>query len=403
MYTIDRDSKQLEFRGDIVKRLFIVILIIIFCFNIISCSRQYIDTETDTETETETDTEADSSTDTESNIETDTESDTETDTESDTQVSDSSTDTESESEADETDTSTETETETEAQTDTDTETEEADSSTGTETNEEQNNSDISNLTVAEKRNRKVELYFQNHFQITYLEFCIEKNEDGNQYVAYAPNYYNYCIYVECIDTTADVWNKINILEADFLKKERVNIDAVILPDNVVMIVFPNFDSYNSCQEKLLNDLSELNSTERIIVDFFNAQNGTKIIENSYDYIALEGDYIFNKDTFIQSYEEFTTQFNDVLERNTDLQEISEKTFEENYLFVIHHNRYGKVEISDAMLHGDTIYFTINRYEDGKLHDAILHMYECIVIVPKANIGELNQQIKIETVSVDIVI
>lgn len=369
-----------------MKKRLIAIILCAFCVisacMLASCGDN-VDTSTDTETETETDTEADSSTDTESNIETDTESDTETDTS--------------------TETSTETETETEIQTDTDNETEEADSSTGTETNEEQNNSDISNLTVAEKRNRKVELYFQNHFQITYLEFCIEKNEDGNQYVVYAPNYYNYCIYVECIDTTADVWNKINILEADFLKKERVNIDAVILPDNVVMIVFPNFDSYSSCQEKLLNDLSELNSTERIIVDFFNAQNGTKIIENSYDYIELEGDYIFNKDTFIQSYEEFTTQFNDVLERNTDLQEISEKTFEENYLFVIHHNRYGKVEISDAMLHGDTIYFTINRYEDGKLHDAILHMYECIVIVPKANIGELNQQIKIETVSVDIVI
>ncbi|MBE6664314.1 MAG: hypothetical protein E7602_07470 [Ruminococcaceae bacterium] len=403
-----------------MKKRLIAIILCAFCVisacMLASCGDN-VDTSTDTETETvdsstDTDRETevlDSSTDTESNIETNTESDTETDTESDTQVSDSSTDTESESEADETDTSTETETDTSTETETETETEseieteEADSSTGTETNEEQNNSDISNLTVAEKRNRKVELYFQNHFQITYLEFCIEKNEDGNQYVVYAPNYYNYCIYVECIDTTADVWNKINILEADFLKKERVNIDAVILPDNVVMIVFPNFDSYNSCQEKLLNDLSELNSTERIIVDFFNAQNGTKIIENSYDYIELEGDYIFNKDTFIQSYEEFTTQFNDVLERNTELQKITEKTFEENYLFVIHHNRYGKVEISDAMLHGDTIYFTINRYEDGKLHDAILHMYECIVIVPKANIGELNQQIKIETVSVDIVI
>ena len=378
------------------KSIWIYILALVLGLMLL-CGCGEIDTSTDTETDTETEI-ADSSTDTE----TDTEAvDSSTDTDRETETADSSTDTESESEADETDTSTETETETE--TESEIETEEADSSTGTETNEEQNNSAISNLTVAEKRNRKVELYFQNHFQITYLEFCIEKNEDGNQYVAYAPNYYNYCIYVECIDTTADVWNKINILEADFLKKERVNIDAVILPDNVVMIVFPNFDSYNSCQEKLLNDLSELNSTERIIVDFFNAQNGTKIIENSYDYIELEGDYIFNKDTFIQSYEEFTTQFNDVLERNTDLQEISEKTFEENYLFVIHHNRYGKVEISDAMLHGDTIYFTINRYEDGKLHDAILHMYECIVIVPKANIGELNQQIKIETVSVDIVI
>ena len=382
-----------------MKKRLIAIILCAFCVisacMLASCGDNVdtsTDTETDTETvdsstDTETDAEADSSTDTESNIETDTESDTKT--EPSTEPS--------------TETSTETETETEAQTDTDTETEEADSSTGTETNEEQNNSDISNLSVAEKRNRKVELYFQNHFQITYLEFCIEKNEDGNQYVVYAPNYYNYCIYVECIDTTADVWNKINILEADFLKKERVNIDAVILPDNVVMIVFPNFDSYNSCQEKLLNDLSELNSTERIIVDFFNAQNGTKIIENSYDYIELEGDYIFNKDTFIQSYEEFTTQFNDVLERNTELQKITEKTFEENYMFVIHHNCYGKVEISDAMLHGDTIYFTINRYEDGKLHDAILHMYECIVIVPKASVGEINQQIKIETVRVDIVI
>ena len=372
-----------------MKKRLIAIILCAFCVisacMLASCGDNVdtsTDTETDTETvdsstDTETDTEADSSTDTESDIEIDTESDTKTETS--------------------------TETSTETETETDTETEVADSSTDTEPEKEQNNSDISNLTVAEKRNRKVELYFQNHFQITYLEFCIEKNEDGNQYVAYAPNYYNYCIYVECIETTADVWNKINILEADFLKKERVNIDAVILPDNVVMIVFPNFDSYNSCQEKLLNDLSELNSTERIIVDFFNAQNGTKIIENSYDYIELEGDYIFNKDTFIQSYEEFTTQFNDVLERNTDLQEISEKTFEENYLFVIHHNRYGKVEISDAMLHGDTIYFTINRCEDGKLHDAILHMYECIVIVPKASVGEINQQIKIETVRVDIVI
>ena len=266
--------------------------------------------------------------------------------------------------------------------------------------------DITSLSVAEKRDKKVVINFENHYSTDFQGY-IAKNKDNNMCIAYAPNYYNYFVYIKCSATTDDVWNQVTLIIDNYfsgiLDEGGTIVDAIILSENEVMMIFPDFESFSLCQEELLNKLSELNSTEQIVIDYFNAQNETKIIENRYVYINL-GE-MFYENIFIRNYEEFTKILSDYfnhVNNNVELQKITEKTFEENYIFVINNNCYDKFEISDAQLIGDRVYFTVNRYvANGEAHDMIARHNSCVTIVPKSEIESLNDQMKIQVIYANI--
>ena len=246
---------------------------------------------------------------------------------------------------------------------------------------------------------------------------LAKNEDENSYVAYAPNLYEYYALVQCTATadaddemlglqytsTGAAREQMYLLEIKYFSGGangcKINVDVVDLSDDTVMIVFPDFDSYALCQEELLNNLSSLDTVEKISVGYINSQNGSKAPTNTYEYENFY--YLFDEHhKFFASYEDFVATFGSKIESSEKLQKITERTFEENYVFAVYNSHYDKFEISDASLVGDTVYFTINGYvKKGVLYDAIAHHNDCITIVPKSELGELPQEIKIETVRV----
>ena len=268
-------------------------------------------------------------------------------------------------------------------------------------------------TVAELRNEKVS------FDLDYHEIgdMLEKeeteadstkhqfgylgtNESGNKYIIYAPNIYSYYVSIKCTDDFSGVESVIRKIEYDYFDRSHIggndetHIDTVELFDNEILITFPDFDSYALCQEELLNKLSALDSVLKISVSYINAQDGTKQVNNPYEYINL-GNYwkLEEQNRIFRTYEEFSQAFADI---STDaLDEITAQTFESYYVFMVICTYSGDThgfDISDAKVDGNRVLFTTNKYVKSGLHDMWLATDYCIVLVPKEELGELPNEI-----------
>ncbi len=265
------------------------------------------------------------------------------------------------------------------------------------------------LTNAEKRSLKVSFDLSKHNSwnddvdsVSDNVGVIGLNSDGNEYIAYAPNVYQFYVIVNCKSSLTDAWILVNQIENKYFSdynepKKTVVLDTIRMSSDEIMVVFPNFNSYYECQEELLDTLSEKEYVNGIKVGYINSQDGTKEIKNGYKYINLG--YFFSENQLIKSYEELEKTLGSKISSNEELQQITEQTFEENYVFIVNNLHHSRVEITDARLVGDTVYFTNNEYsKKGELIDAIEFFNACITIVSKEELGTLPKEVSVKTIT-----
>ena len=77
--------------------------------------------------------------------------------------------------------------------------------------------------------------------------------------------------------------------------------------------------------------------------------------------------------------------------------ITEETFNEYYVFIVNSYDY-RNKVSDAKLVGNTVYLTNNRYyTPNTLEDAIDRSCSFVVLVPKAELGDLPEIVTVKTI------
>lgn len=265
------------------------------------------------------------------------------------------------------------------------------------------------LTNAEKRSLKVSFDLSEHdswsnevnYDSNYVGL-MALNSDGNEYIAYAQNVYQFYVIVNCKSSLADAYLLVKQIENKYFsyyneQKKTVILDTIRISSDEIMVVFPNFNSYYECQEELLDKLSEKEYVNSIKVGYIKSQDGTKEIKNGYKYINLP--YFFTENQLIKSYEEFEKISESILINSEDLQQITEQTFDENYVFIVTNIHHSRVEITDARLVGETVYFTNNEYsKKGELVDAMEFFNACLTIVPKEELGVLPKEVSVKAMT-----
>ena len=241
------------------------------------------------------------------------------------------------------------------------------------------------------------------------------NENGNEYIKYAPNNHSYLVFVDCIDktdkgsndVTNDAWIVIeNVLDSLYIDENGasndVYVDATEISNDKILISFPSFESYSQCQESLLNGLSQLDSVEKIDIHYLESQaEGTEL--NSYEaYYSNEALEVEN--TLISSYE----QLNEVLRNyaiDENVSKITEKTFESNYVIYTYAYSSSRILLPDfgyAKIIDGNLYLTQYNYEShGFLLDQIDNLSCVFIIIPKEDlIGELKEGFLVNYINVD---
>jgi hypothetical protein len=281
--------------------------------------------------------------------------------------------------------------------------------------------EISERPLSEIRNEKVSFDLDYHHYgeelekeefkkdpTKYLWGYIDKNENGNEFIEYAPNLYSYTVLIECTANKDLAYSRIRnaLKQLDPWYSEDgddIDIDVQDLPNDMVLITFPDFDTYFTCQEELLDELSVLNCVKKIHVGYIGSQNGTYHPKNPYVIYADLGSR-FHQNTVFTTYEEYINTLGAYIESSKGLQKIKESTFEENYVFVVTNNHWREFKINDARLVGDTVYFTNNEFQGkGQLHDAMLYENSCVIVIPRDEIGVLPENVSVKTVDVPIYI
>ena len=273
-------------------------------------------------------------------------------------------------------------------------------------------------TLAELRGQKVTIDLDRHmsFNDTLDEYYNGKkyagyigyNENGNEYIKYAPSYYSYFLLISCQESIEDAWMLIEEVKYSYEPKDDnetgIDISVIKLQENKIMVVFPSFVSYSEKQEELLNNLSIFNSVEKIEVGYIDTQDNDVRIKgyDIYDVNLRSGDRI------IRTYEEFITLFDPSLEYTSHLNAITEETFEENYVLFesdtcFYEYNYQGMEIRDLMVIDGEVYFTVyHNYPRGHLVDAMEHLSSKLIVVPKKALENLAEgDIKINYVDVDL--
>ncbi len=235
-----------------------------------------------------------------------------------------------------------------------------------------------------------------------------KDENGNEFIAYAPNLYSYTVLVECTEEKTEAYNGIrNVLNQfnpwNSSDRKDIDIDTQDLPNNMILITFPDFDNYFTCQDELLDKLSVLECVKKIHVSYISSQNGTYSPKNPYVIYADVGSKYHKNDVFT-AYEEYVNALGSCIENSEGLKKITEKTFESNYVFVVTNSHWSEFKISDARLVDNTVYFTNNEFQGkNQIHDMIAYENSCVIVVPKDEIGELPENVSVKTVGVPIYI
>ena len=278
-----------------------------------------------------------------------------------------------------------------------------------------------NEAATELRNKKVSIDLDEHYiggdlkiedktdETKFENGYICKNENGCLYIAYAPNIYSYTVLIKYTDNQNEVAGVIQgVLKKHFYesKEAYTKIDTQILWDNQILITFPDFDSYFSCQEELLDSLSASSYVEKIHISYINSQNGTNKINAPYEiYSTLNSYYSMRYEGSIlcKTYSEFTNACGSAYATDEGLKRITKSTFVNNYVFIVVNNHYREVEISDARLVGNTVYFTNNEYADNGAHPDIAYFNACVIVVPREELGKLPENTCVKTVDAPIYI
>ena len=229
------------------------------------------------------------------------------------------------------------------------------------------------------------------------------NENGNLYIKYAPNFYNYLLLISCTGDTIEAWELIE----EIVELEKIDISLVLL-GNKIMIDFPSFDAYSLVQEELLDALSNLESVEKIEVGYKEASDSDKKVvgyELYQDFIPIDCE---SESILIKTYAEFTELFDLTDEENTSIREITEETFENNYvLFTLIGcgDCADEILIADARLIDGTLYFVqYDGYYTSGLHCDVALIVTRLVVIPKSDLGTtIPDEFDIKTISRDIYI
>lgn len=265
-----------------------------------------------------------------------------------------------------------------------------------------------NGMIAINRAEKVTINLDYHSLADEIEDCLDDktkhyagyvciNQNGNEYIAYAPNVYTYYTAITVDRNQAlknETYNKINRIQREYFNDspEYNKIDIVEI-GNIITIYFPDFDSYFECQEDMLNTLSQLKGVKSIEVGYVDTQDKYTRNFETYETIVLSRD-MFEKDHLCIVYEN--------LNYVTIPDSITKETFDEYYVFIVNSYDY-RNKISDARLVGNTVYLTNNRYyTPNTLEDAIDRSCSFIVLVPKSELGTLPEVVEVKTLQTYII-
>lgn len=227
------------------------------------------------------------------------------------------------------------------------------------------------------------------------------NQNGNEYIAYAPNVHTYYTTItidENPNSRDEVYSKIYSIENKYFNDspEYTKIDIIEI-GNAITIYFPDFNSYFECQEYMLDALSQIDAVKSIDVGYVEAQDTNSMNFETYKTIKISGDK-FETDWLCASYEDLKFAC-----RATRVPEsITEETFNEYYVFIVNSYDY-RNKVSDAKLVENTVYLTVNDYyTPNTLEDAIDRSCSFAVLVPKAELGEIPEIVTAKTIIAHII-
>lgn len=258
------------------------------------------------------------------------------------------------------------------------------------------------LTDAEKRDIKVSFNVdaERGAFAKRIVAVMGENEAGNKRIEYAPNAFQYYVFISYQKEGRTVVSNVK----NVIDKCTKDVIDVIKNDekNTVVVLFPDFDSFYSCQEDLLDCLSKNDSVLDVEVGYFDIQNGTKKLIEAYEYICIDNEDTYNnvlkrENVYLKSYGDFVSLFGAEIENDIGLQKITEQDFNENYVFVILNTHYGEFDICDAKLVGDTVFFTTNYYTVRRLVNGNLNYNVSVTLVPKSELGELPENAKVTAI------
>ena len=208
------------------------------------------------------------------------------------------------------------------------------------------------------------------------------NENLNQYIKYAPNTFSYSVKVTCKDSINEA-----LALAQSVIKDNPNILLSTL-ENQILLEFSNFDAYSAVQEELLDGLSNLESVEKIKVDYDETGVNAEEIESYKLYTGLKSPDIENK--LITTYADFIELFDLTDEQNAEISKITEKTFE--YYYVLYYKfskgknaewiAANEVKLIDGNIHGTLFEF----YSSGEKDSSATWVCPALILIPKSDLG-----------------
>jgi len=138
---------------------------------------------------------------------------------------------------------------------------------------------------------------------------------------------------------------------------------------------------------MLDELSKIEAVKSINVGYIEAQDVNSKNFQTYETILL------SRDLFEDNY--LCPSYND-LNYVTVPDSVTEETFDSYYVFVVNSFDY-RSKVSDAKIVNNTVYLTLNHYyTPNTLEDAIERSCSFLVLVPKAELGELPEIITVKT-------
>ena len=255
------------------------------------------------------------------------------------------------------------------------------------------------------RSQKVTINLNEHIKYPWNEHPTNKyagyigyNESFNQYIKYAPNTFSYSVKVTCKD---DVNEALELAQS--VIKDNPNIVLSTL-ENQISLEFSNFDAYSVVQEELLDGLSNLESVEKIEVDYDETSANVEEIEGYEHYTEFKAPDTENK--LITSYAEFIELFDLTDEQNTELSEITEETFENYYVIYdkvgTGHCREWIVFDDAKIIYGNIYYTAFEIYYADKTYCDVYYVFPALILVPKSDLGaSIPEKTEIYSTNIDL--
>ena len=213
------------------------------------------------------------------------------------------------------------------------------------------------------------------------------NENGHQYIKYAPNTFSYYILVSCEYNANQACKLIDKEIENQHYEEYIKISNIELENNQVLVVFPSFDTYKVIQEELLDSLSALDYVKGIEVDYIEASERNEILEGYELYTDFRR--IEENNKIIKTYEEFVSLFDLSDEKNAPIKSITEEIFEEHYFVFLSDFGYGhcvdELIVKDVRIIDRELYYSLYEYYHG-IHCEVAVEDMALIVVPKAELG-----------------